>query len=144
LLGAAGAAVVGTPLRGRAGAAGWVDVGPLARFVQGEAVKVVALGERRDGWQRFPSRPLGGVLIRREGEAVEALSSVCPHNGCDVFVDGATFLCPCHDSRFAADGALVEGESPRGLDPLEVRVREGRVEVRYQRFEVGTAERRPL
>jgi hypothetical protein len=36
------------------------------------------------------------------------------------------------------------GPSPRGLDPLEAKVERGRVLVRFQRFEVGTAERRPV
>ncbi len=69
---------------------------------------------------------------------------MCPHNGCDVFVEEAGLLCPCHDSRFKLDGTLVEGKSPRGLDPLEFRIEQERLHVRWQRFAVGTPERKPL
>ncbi|MCO5170535.1 MAG: Rieske 2Fe-2S domain-containing protein [Planctomycetes bacterium] len=145
VLGAAAAAVVGTPLR--AGPAGelWVDVGPLARLPEGQPVKVALEGERRDAWQRLPRRTLGNAVAIRRGEEVVAWSATCPHNGCDVVVAEGDLLCPCHVSRFApADGVVLLGPSPRGLDRLETRVDEGRVLVRFQRFALGTAERRPL
>ena len=41
-------------------------------------------------------------------------------------------------------GERLEGQSPRGLDPLESRVRAGLLEVRFQRFAFGTSERRPV
>ena len=74
----------------------------------------------------------------------QVFSSVCPHNGCDVSVDAQELVCPCHDSRFGRDGSLLQGESPRGLDPLEFKLEEGTLWVRYQRFEVGVKARRPL
>jgi menaquinol-cytochrome c reductase iron-sulfur subunit len=55
--------------------------------------------------------------------------------------------CPCHKSSFARDGALVPATngppnpSPRALDPLEWRVSDGRLEVRWVRFETGIEER---
>ena len=72
------------------------------------------------------------------------LSAVCPHNGCDVFVGQGELVCPCHDSRFAPDGELKSGESPRGLDPLEHTVTDGRMRVRYKRFKLNTPERKPV
>ncbi|RMG18514.1 MAG: Rieske (2Fe-2S) protein [Planctomycetota bacterium] len=144
ILGAVGTAALKTPLTARGVGGGWVDLGPLARFPDGAPAKVVAVGEHVDAWNRFPARSLGGVVVVREGARARAFSSVCPHNGCDVFVRSEDLRCPCHESVFALDGSLVRGESPRGLDPLEVRIEEGRLRVRYQRFEVGIAERRPL
>lgn len=144
-LGVVTVAVVGTPLQAEAGAGAWVDVGPLARFPDGGAVKLALLGERRDAWQRFPKRSLGNAVLVRRGERVTVFSATCPHNGCDVIVAPKDLLCPCHDSRFALDdGRQTEGPSPRGLDPLEVKVEDGRVRVRFERFQVGTAERKPL
>jgi nitrite reductase/ring-hydroxylating ferredoxin subunit len=145
-LGVAGVVVIGTPLSGPAGEAGaWVDVGPLARFPDGGAMKLAIEGERTDAWQRFPRRTLGSAVLVRRGEQVRVWSATCPHNGCDVIVDAKDFLCPCHDSRFALDdGRALGGPSPRGLDPLEAEVKDGRVRVRWARFEIGIAERKPL
>lgn len=145
-LGVATIAVVGTPLRAGAGTEQeWLDIGPLARFPDGGAVKLAILGERRDAWQRFPKRSLGNAVLVRRGPRVRVYSATCPHNGCDVIVEDADLLCPCHDSRFAiADGACTTGPSPRGLDPLPTKVEGGRVHVRFQRFEIGTPERKPL
>ena len=85
-------------------------------------------------------------LARLDDGAFLALGRECTHLGCTVPWSQAEgrFVCPCHDSRFAADGTRLGGESPRDLDPLEARVEEGRVLVRYQRFETGTSVRRTI
>ena len=144
VLGVVGAAIVGTPMQGEGGGERWVDLGPLTRFPEGEPIKVSVEGEQRDAWNRLAARSLGRVLVRRTGETVEVLSSVCPHNGCDVFVKGDHFLCPCHDSVFGFDGVLKGGKSPRGLDPLEARIVGKRVEIHFVRYQVGTSERKPI
>jgi menaquinol-cytochrome c reductase iron-sulfur subunit len=144
-LGVATIAVVGTPLQGVASGELWVDLGPLARLPDGQPVKLSIEGERRDAWQRFPKRSLGNAIVLRRGEQVSIYSAVCPHNGCDVLVQSADLLCPCHDSRFATeDGRVTGGPSPRGLDPMQTEVKDGRVRVRFQRFEIGTPERKAL
>lgn len=144
VLGVVGNAVIGTPLRAEGETGSWIDVGPLARFPEGKALKVPIVAERRDAWNRFAPRSLGGVVVIRGGETVQVFSAVCPHNGCAVFVSEAALVCPCHDSRFTLEGKQTTGESPRDLDPLEARVADGRVLVLYQRFVVGTEERRPV
>ncbi len=145
-LGVVGVAVVGTPLAhgGDAAAGQWVDLGPRSRLPDGQPVKVALEGERRDAWQRLPRRSLGNAVALRRGDQVTVWSATCPHNGCDVVVAERDLLCPCHDTRFAHDGAVVSGVAPRGLDPLEVRLQDGRVLVRFERFALGTEERRPL
>jgi nitrite reductase/ring-hydroxylating ferredoxin subunit len=144
VLGAVGTAVVGTPLQAKGGQGRWIDVGPLARFEEGKALKVPAVAERRDAWNRFAPRTLGGVVVIRSGAAVRVFSARCPHNGCGVFVSEAELVCPCHDSRFSLEGAQTRGESPRDLDPLDAKVVDGRVLVLYQQFVVGTEDRRPV
>lgn len=63
----------------------------------------------------------------RSGEAVRALSAVCPHLGCsiDLAPDSQGFACPGHASRFGLDGAAHAGPSPRDLDPLATRLVDG-------------------
>ncbi|MEZ6185247.1 MAG: Rieske (2Fe-2S) protein [Planctomycetota bacterium] len=145
MLGVGATAVWGTPLTLEGGGASWKALGSLERFPEGVPVKVPVVGVRQDAWARSEAETLGNVIVRREGEAVHVLSATCPHNGCDVFCRAADSLfCPCHDSDFAPDGSVRTGPSPRGLDPLEAKVEDGEVHVRFVRFEVGTDERRPL
>lgn len=52
---------------------------------------------------------------------VAALSLVCTHLGCVVGEDAdGGFLCPCHGSRFDAQGKVLGGPAPRPLRWLEV------------------------
>jgi len=143
--GVVGAAVVGTPLQGGEGKTWWCPVGPAEEFPQGPR-KLPVRAPGRDAWRRFADRSLGRVVVVKEGDEVRAFSAACPHNGCDVSIaeGGVELLCPCHHSRFALDGERIEGQSPRGLDPLVTRVREGQLEVEWQRFALGIPERKPV
>lgn len=89
---------------------------------------------------------IGAVWLRRgQGGSIAALSGTCPHLGCGIGLDAkGGFVCPCHDSRFTADGAFTSGPSPRPMDALPVRIQDGRVLVQALRFATGTKERRPL
>lgn len=60
------------------------------------------------------------VYKNEQGEAV-GLSPVCPHLGCVVGWNSAekTWDCPCHGSRFEADGALKQGPARKGLDKVK-------------------------
>ncbi|MFW6321787.1 MAG: FAD-dependent oxidoreductase [Halohasta sp.] len=48
-------------------------------------------------------------------------SAVCPHMGCVVEFNPAerSWDCPCHGSRFGADGAVFDGPAIEGLSSLE-------------------------
>ena len=63
----------------------------------------------------------------------QVLSAICPHEGCEVMWEQQRnqFSCPCHESYFAADGSRISGPSPRGLDPLPMRVQDGKLQVQY-------------
>lgn len=56
-----------------------------------------------------------------QGE-VTYLSPVCKHLGCIVDWNAAdqTWDCPCHGSRYEADGALKQGPAKSGLDKVEI------------------------
>ena len=44
-----------------------------------------------------------------------AVSSVCPHLGCNVKRGAAGFECPCHGSRFDENGRVVQRPAPAPL-----------------------------
>ncbi|WP_459546595.1 FAD-dependent oxidoreductase [Nocardia sp. X0981] len=76
--------------------------------------------------------PGSGAVIRRGGRRsavyrdpageLHAVSAVCTHLGCLLaFNDAETsWDCPCHGSRFAIDGSVLEGPATAALDRHEV------------------------
>ncbi|MFF3290377.1 FAD-dependent oxidoreductase [Streptomyces sp. NPDC003023] len=79
-------------------------------------------------------RPGTGAVVRLEGQrcavyrddegACHAVSARCTHLGCLVAFNDAerAWECPCHGSRFAVDGSVLQGPA---LRPLERRTVEG-------------------
>jgi cytochrome b6-f complex iron-sulfur subunit/menaquinol-cytochrome c reductase iron-sulfur subunit len=125
--------------------AGLVDLGPLEAFEAGVPRKVVVHAARTDAFVKEGERALGSVLVVRAGNEVIALSSTCPHAGCDVAASSdGKLACPCHESRFALDGQRLTGPSPRALDRLATEVKDGHVFVRFERFQVGIEEKRAV
>jgi Rieske Fe-S protein len=61
------------------------------------------------------------ALHRRADGELLALSAACTHMGCTVAWNEAeeTWDCPCHGSRFLADGRVVEGPAVRALEPVD-------------------------
>jgi Rieske Fe-S protein len=57
-----------------------------------------------------------------QGE-VHAVSAFCTHLGCIVEWNGAekTWDCPCHGSRFATEGHVLQGPVKKALPEVEVR-----------------------
>ena len=115
------------------------EIGKVYRF------KVIA--ERSDAWSKYPPGPIGAVYLRRLNgtDPPVAFTATCPHLGCavDYKADRNMFQCPCHNSLWQVDGTLIAGSvSPRGLDPVEVKVRGGNeVYVVFKKFRSGTEER---
>lgn len=88
------------------------------------------------GESRTYQAPTGeriAVARRGEGQSVEdfvALSSTCPHLGCQVHWEAARtrFFCPCHNGAFDQDGAPLEGppaEAGQSLPSYPLRVEGG-------------------
>jgi Rieske Fe-S protein len=127
-----------------------IDVGPAARFVAGEPPRKVDVIAPviQDAWTAARDVILGAAWIRRTGprpDDLDARSAICPHLGCAVGFDAAAnnYLCPCHDSRFAISGDRLTGPSERGLDPLPLRIVDGRLKLTWVRYRIGTASREP-
>lgn len=74
------------------------------------------------------------IMITRQGGEVFALADRCCHRGGPLhegsFADGCV-TCPWHQSRFRlSDGAIVQGPATYPQPSYDVRVSEGRIEVR--------------
>ena len=61
------------------------------------------------------------AVFKAEDGSVVALSPRCQHMGCTVdWNDGdRTWDCPCHGSRYAFDGTVIQGPAQKDLDPAE-------------------------
>lgn len=135
------------PARRRQNQEGAVDVGSLERVPEGPPVRVPVIVKRRlDAWTAFTDVTLGAAWMIRKGAEIKAFSTVCPHAGCSIDWDAPKdcFACPCHGSVFSPDGIRTEGPSPRGMDSLDVEVKEGRVLVSYRRYRQGVSEKEPV
>lgn len=63
------------------------------------------------------------VTAKRTGtDTFQAFSMACTHEGCLIGIvnNGQSFLCPCHSSRFANDGSVINGPTTGGsIGPLQ-------------------------
>jgi Rieske Fe-S protein len=129
LLGAGGAAAAGTALPGCApGNEPAPSVSVPAPDAAGRIVfRLVDFPEL--------DRPGGAVIARSPGVepllvvrtpdgGVRALSATCTHLGCPLGYQVPEIVCPCHQSRFALDGAVLKPPAraaletvPAALDP---------------------------
>jgi nitrite reductase/ring-hydroxylating ferredoxin subunit len=74
------------------------------------------------------------VLLLRDGERIFAIHDRCSHRGCSLSegsVEGVEIVCGCHGSRFdLRDGAVRGGPASAPQPSFQVRVEDGRVQVR--------------
>ena len=139
-----------------------IDVGDVGMIgTEWKKLDVIA-PEVRDAWVTARNVLLGAAWIRRrpvdggiggpaiQGTAptdtIEALSAVCPHLGCPVGweADKKSFLCSCHNSHFAPNGEVVDGPAKRGLDPLPVQVKDGRLKLMWVQYKLDRSSREPV
>jgi Rieske Fe-S protein len=126
-------------------------VARLSELPVGVPVQVTVKDVRRDAWTLHTSDVIGRVwLIRREGDRVDAFTTICPHLGCSINFEPTAklFICPCHNGCFDLQGQLahmpgMNNPAPRGMDSLEVVLEpvpnapaeDYFVKVKYQNFE---------
>ncbi len=144
--GASGLAVFLDPLRRKGKDASFLPVAPLAAVPDdGLPRQFPVVAEHVDAWTQS-KQPVGAVYLRRlpGQEQPECLSATCPHAGCFVAYDKPTdtFKCPCHNSSFAVDGAIIDpSPSPRAMDSLQCEIRENEILVKYENFYTGKTEK---
>ena len=110
---------------GLLGAAGLIGLGGLLRFLDYEsdpqARTIIDLGSR----SKYPvgSRtvlPDVPALLISTDKGFTALSLVCTHLGCTVEESPNGFQCPCHGSRYSAQGEVQRGPARLPLRTLRV------------------------
>jgi Rieske Fe-S protein len=122
-----------------------MDYGKLEEVPIGVPQKRDVVAETRDAWDRSDAKVIGALWLVRHADHVGAYSAVCPHLGCSIGFDAGkqVFYSPCHDSAFAKDdGAWLKGPAPRGMDPLPLEIKDGRIVITYKRFVLGIKQRR--
>jgi len=112
----------------------WVFVTEADRLKAGEALRY-----------QIPNGQTVTIARRATGSGEEsflALSSICPHLGCQVHWEGPNnrFVCPCHNGIFDPDGKAVAGppaEAGQALSNYPLRVENGLlfIEVPLERLE---------
>jgi cytochrome b6-f complex iron-sulfur subunit len=56
------------------------------------------------------------LLARTSESAFSAVEAVCTHEGCTVSgADGASYVCPCHGSRYNRSGQVIAGPARANL-----------------------------
>ncbi len=80
------------------------DLGPAADYPSGSRTLVA---------------DVPAVLLHTQS-GFRALSLVCTHLGCTVAGKADGFTCPCHGSRFDADGRVLRGPAQKPLRSLRV------------------------
>lgn len=66
----------------------------------------------------------GRYWLYHSEQGVKAIYQVCTHLGCLYKWSESSnrFECPCHGSKFTADGDYIEGPAPRSLDQFVVEI----------------------
>ena len=107
--------------------------------------------DKVDAWNKFLNVEIGTVWLRRDDQGKPvALSAICPHIGCsiDYRQSNQDFYCPCHTSTFDLDGKKSNPIPPRGMDPLQVKLKSeetGRtIWLKYETFRAANPQRIPV
>ncbi len=61
-----------------------------------------------------------GIFIFSNDDGLHAITSVCTHLGCIVGITETGFQCPCHGSKYDANGKVIGGPAPRNLAWLDI------------------------
>ncbi len=128
----------------------WSKLGLLSKYsALTVPVRKTVKVTHEDGWREMISeKPVYITKGNRPGseDGVEVLSSICPHLGCEVPWDKnrKQFVCPCHNSVFAENGARVSGPTARGMDTLPIKTQDGELKVRFEYFRQLVAEKEEI
>ena len=64
------------------------------------------------------------VVIGRDARGLFAMSTICPHEACNIRNDGSIsasgLVCDCHGATFDGNGGVTGGPATRGLDHYSI------------------------
>lgn len=142
------AAIVGTPLLryvlypvySKSSNEEWSHVGDVKEFENlTEPVSKTIRFVQSDGWREvITSEPV--YVYRGPSNRLQVMSAICPHLGCSVAWQPSEgrFVCPCHGGQFKPDGQHISGPPPRGLDCLQIKVEDGKLQAHFEYFRSNT------
>jgi len=69
------------------------------------------------------------LVVHLADNTLHAVSAICTHMGCTVHYnrDMDRIDCPCHGSRYALDGSVIQGPAKRPLKQYDVAIENGQV-----------------
>jgi len=129
LLAVPGVGYVLTPIL-RKGGAVWVAVGKLQDFSLSTPQKATFTYISEAGYTRAGKKGFVWVVAAGKDDPLPVVfSPVCSHTGCNVAWQSSEglFVCPCHEGRYDAFGAVVSGPPPAPLKKLPVRIENGQL-----------------
>ncbi len=129
-------ALLGTPAKAKPH--DFVEVGKIADLPVGEPTGLTFVAESTDAYN-VELLPHNVWALKDAAGGVTVFSPVCTHLGCQVAWNRATqqFVCPCHNSVFTKEGAVVSGPAPRSLDTLPSEIKDGALSVQWVDYAPG-------
>jgi len=107
---------------------GWTDAGGIAEIPADRPVELAVQRERQDVWKSSVEK-MTVWAVKKDDSEVVVYSAQCTHLGCGYHWDDQEehFVCPCHESVFSKDGAVISGPAPRPLDRFQTRIEGNRL-----------------
>jgi menaquinol-cytochrome c reductase iron-sulfur subunit len=101
----------------------WAEIGDIGSLAPDEPTEMTFRHNRVDGW-KVSSEKAAAWVVKHPDNSVTAFGPQCTHLGCAYHWDDGKheFICPCHNSFFAIDGAVLAGPAPRPLDRYETKI----------------------
>lgn len=117
-----------------------IGVDHTATADQGTPEKYVAVLDADELTENEPAKVTAdgvAIVLVKQGDSIYALRETCTHLGGPLSegkIEGDSIRCPWHGSRFCLkDGRVLDGPAVFPERLFDVRIREGRIEVRAQR-----------
>ena len=100
-----------------------VNAAPMGNF------KVIGTVAQLDKDGQLVSDKIAVVRDPKDENKVLAVNATCTHNGCTVKwkSDKKQYVCPCHDAKFASNGAVLEGPAEKPLPRYTAKIEKGQV-----------------
>jgi menaquinol-cytochrome c reductase iron-sulfur subunit len=101
----------------------WTLAGDITGLAPNAPVEMVFRRNRVDGWKIVSEKGTAWV-VKHADNGVVAFGPQCTHLGCAYHWEESRseFLCPCHNSLFSVNGAVLSGPARRPLDRYETKI----------------------